>query len=244
MKTPKNSEVEYRKALQQVVKQLKLLTQNILVPELKRLEPEYVGDAYANFLSNAFERMRNALGNIDSIAQNIASSFVYKTSQMNKQRFYKSIENAIGIDMNRVIQRENLEDILLAKTRENINLIKTIPEEYFKKLETIVYSGTTQKSSATSMLKQIQNVGGVTENRAKLIARDQTSKLNSAITQQRQLNLGITEYVWITSGDERVRESHRSKNGKTFKWSEPPADTGHPGNDIQCRCIAQPIINI
>lgn len=230
--------------MQQIVKQLKLVTQNVLVPELKRLEPEYIGDAYANFLQSAFDRMRNSFSAIDSIAQQIASSFVYKTSQINKERFYKSIENAIGVDMNRIIQKENLEDVLMLKTRENVNLIKTIPEEYFKKIETIVYNGTTQKSSAVSMLKQIQNVGGVTENRAKLIARDQTSKLNSAITQQRQLNLGITEYIWITSGDERVRESHRSKNGKTFKWSEPPADTGHPGNDIQCRCIAQPIINI
>ena len=43
---------------------------------------------------------------------------------------------------------------------------------------------------------------------------------------------------WLTSDDERVRPSHREKVGKFFRWDDPPADTGHPGADIQCRCVA------
>ena len=94
------------------------------------------------------------------------------------------------------------------------------------------------------MIKQIQKIGRNTTKRAKLIARDQSSKLNSALNQQRQQNFGVEEYVWRTSGDERVRDNHRSKNGKTFRWDDPPKDTGHPGQDVQCRCVAQPIINM
>ena len=152
--------------------------------------------------------------------------------------FYQKIVGSI-------VNNENLEDILVASTRENVSLIKSIPDEYFKKIETIVFTGTTQGSTAGSMIKQIQELNGSTYKRAKLIARDQSSKLNSALTQQRAENIGSEEYVWRTAEDGiRVRETHRKHNGKTFRWDDPPKNTGHPGNDIQCRCIAQPVIKI
>ena len=163
---------------------------------------------------------------------------------MNKEKFYNAVEGSIGIDLKSVVQNEGLEDILVATTRENVALIRSIPEEYFKQLETVVFSGTTQGNAASSMTKQIQKIGKTTEKRAKLIARDQTAKLNSALNQQRAQNLGSDEYIWRTARDDRVRDNHATKNGKIFKWSEPPEDTGHPGQDIQCRCIAQPIINL
>ncbi len=48
-----------------------------------------------------------------------------------------------------------------------------------------------------------------------------------------------THYIWRTSGDEKVRPSHAANNGKIFAWKNPPA-TGHPGQDYNCRCWADP----
>jgi len=104
--------------------------------------------------------------------------------------------------------------------------------------------GTNQGSKAVSMIQQIRQIGNVTVNRARLIARDQTAKLNSTLNQQRQQNLGVTQYIWRTSGDGRVRETHKDNNGKVFNWDKPPKDTGHPGHDINCRCVAEPIIEL
>ena len=87
-------------------------------------------------------------------------------------------------------------------------------------------------------LKKSEEIG---ENRARLIARDQTSKFNGQLTQLRQQELGITSYIWTTSKDERVRSTHRVLDGKTFTW-EKGSKIGHPGQEINCRCIAQPII--
>ena len=209
-----------------------------------QFQPEYVNDAYAATLEQAFERLRKAYENINVRAQFVANSFVNNSNQINKRRFYSAIEEAVGVDLGAIVQSENLEDILTATTRENVSLIKSIPQEYFKKIESIVFTGTTQGRSASSMLEEIRNTGNVTKKRAKLIARDQSSKLNSALNQQRQQNLGVEEYIWRTAGDERVRDSHRSKNGKIYRWDSPPQDTGHPGQDIQCRCVAQPIIKL
>ena len=74
------------------------------------------------------------------------------------------------------------------------------------------------------------------------ITRDQTSKLIGQLNEERQTNIGITHYVWRTSEDERVRPTHRRNNGVQFAWNSPPIRTGHPGNDIQCRCTADPVL--
>jgi len=81
----------------------------------------------------------------------------------------------------------------------------------------------------------------VSNSRAELIARDQTLKLNGQINRHRQLSVGVEEYIWDTSGDERVRESHAVLDGRKFSWHAPPS-VGHPGQDFQCRCGAIPVI--
>ncbi len=48
-------------------------------------------------------------------------------------------------------------------------------------------------------------------------------------------------YVWRTQGDSKVRTAHQENNGKVFTRNNPPA-TGHPGEDYNCRCIAEPYI--
>lgn len=80
----------------------------------------------------------------------------------------------------------------------------------------------------------------VSMSRANLIARDQILKLNGNINHHRQTAVGITEYTWSTSRDERVRESHQALNRTRQQWISPPS-VGHPGHDFQCRCVAIPV---
>jgi len=133
-------------------------------------------------------------------------------------------------------------------------------DDHLKEIQSVVWSEVTQGSSAQSMIQQI---GGIIQRndqvvpvatkykgRAKLIARDQTAKLNADLNQTRQEALGIEEYRWVTAKDDRVRPTHAANEGKIFRWDARPGQpgypnaTGHPGKDIQCRCIAQPIINL
>jgi SPP1 gp7 family putative phage head morphogenesis protein len=83
---------------------------------------------------------------------------------------------------------------------------------------------------------------GVAERHARLIARDQVGKLYGQINQARQTALGIDEFEWATVGDERVRDEHEALNGRRFRWDDPPAE-GIPGEPIQCRCSAQPVLD-
>ena len=244
VKNPEGPEVKYRKWLQGLVKRLATDTKEQILPLLKRLEPDYVNDAYAQTLEQAFNRLRRGYEDIGRNASIVSNSFTNDVNNVNKTRFYKAMEGAVGVDLKNIVQGEGLENIMFATNKENVSLIKSIPEEYFKRIESIVFTGTIQGRNATSMIQQISKAGGISDRRARVIARDQSSKLNSALNQQRSQNLGIEEYIWRTAKDDRVRASHKSKNGKVFRWDNPPKDTGHPGQDIQCRCVAQAIINV
>lgn len=48
------------------------------------------------------------------------------------------------------------------------------------------------------------------------------------------------KYIWRTVEDDKVRSSHRQYNGKIFSWDNPPQG-GHPGEDYNCRCWAEPV---
>jgi len=95
---------------------------------------------------------------------------------------------------------------------------------------------------------RIRDEAGTSKAHANLLARDQVLKLNASVTQTRHQALGVTEYLWRTSRDERVRARHKELEGTRQKYAEAPVvdlRTGrraHPGGDFQCRCTAEPII--
>lgn len=131
-------------------------------------------------------------------------------------------------------------------TREGVDLIQSMSSDYFDEIEAIVSDGFASGRRSTSIAKDINRRGEVSESRARFIARDQCAKLNGKLTQKRQEDLGVAQYIWRTSGDSRTRESHRELDGQTFRWDDPPVvdeHTGrraHPGEDYQCRCRAEP----
>jgi SPP1 gp7 family putative phage head morphogenesis protein len=114
-------------------------------------------------------------------------------------------------------------------------------ERFFAKVET----GGLHVEAMAERLETEFNVG---EARARLWARDQTLKLHANITEERHKAVGITEYIWTTSGDERVRKDHAALDGQTFSYDDPPVvdertgRRGNPGEDFQCRCTAFPVL--
>ncbi len=160
----------------------------------------------------------------------------------------KAIRATLGIDIREDyylgdFYKEQIEEWI----RQNTDLISTIPNETLAKMKEIVYKAYTSGKTTTRMLKEIQRAYKVSLKHARLIARDQTAKLNGQIQRHQQMDAGITEYIWCTCGDERVRDSHKALDGKKFSWDTPPVNSDgracHPGEDYQCRCIGRPVFN-
>ena len=245
IKPSKAAEVSYRRDMNKLISAMRddVITQAI--PFLRMNASAFVADAsFTLQLRDLLNRIKKKYRDIGSLSQTMATSAVMGAAASNKKRFDRAIEKATGVSLGRIISSENLSDTLQAQIAVNADLIQSLPDEYYKSISTRLFQGVTQGDTVGSLLKDVQKITGVSRRRAKLIARDQTQKTNAAITQQRQEALGITEYIWRTSEDERVRATHKANNGKVFRWDKPPKTTGHPGNDINCRCTSRGIIDL
>ncbi|MBO7735913.1 MAG: minor capsid protein [Methanobrevibacter sp.] len=100
---------------------------------------------------------------------------------------------------------------------------------------------------ASNLVEELEHDYQMSHNKAKFLARQETSLLMSQFREERYKSIGINEYTWSTSGDSRVRPMHKRLHGKVFSWDNPPIvdESGrraHPGQDFGCRCLAIPKI--
>src|SRR6185295_4307099 len=165
-------------------------------------------------------------------AEGIASAVADKTSKSNA----REMRRLVGIDP-RVDPGTG--PVIDAFRQENVRLIESIAEDQLLRVENIIKERLAGR--VEDLAVELKKNFEITESRANLIARDQTLKLNGQLTKIRQQNSGIEEYIWTTSGDERVREEHAELEGTRQRWDTPPL-VGHPGEDFQCRCTAFPVI--
>ncbi len=70
------------------------------------------------------------------------------------------------------------------------------------------------------------------------------------MTKKRQKSLGLDRFIWLTSDDSRVRESHRKLNEHVYEWSkgaqgpevESDVEGLVPGQDFNCRCTGELVV--
>jgi SPP1 gp7 family putative phage head morphogenesis protein len=263
------AELRYRAGLLQLVARCRELADGAL----KSIEAHWprptagdaiqVIDAIPASLAEEIKRAAAKLGNLDAWAKRLVGISVEANRDSVYTRLARVIREAIGVDVTRLLEGDHrLRATMRAATDANIALIKSIPPTYFDRVLETVSSGWTQGMRWESLVEQIQHDGDVTENRAKVIARDQTAKMNSAFNRERQQQVGIEKYEWQTSGDERVRgnpagkypdaeSDHWDLDGKVFRWDEPGPCKGtisgepcHPGEDIEDRCVAIPYVDM
>jgi len=117
--------------------------------------------------------------------------------------------------------------------------VPSIPFEHFQRLEVLVQNSVHSGLRVEELRKKLAELYGVSTRRAEVIARDQAGKYNGKMTEIRHESIGVKAYYWRTTGDGRVRDEHRARDGKRFLYSRPPAD-GAPGIAILCRCWADP----
>lgn len=84
---------------------------------------------------------------------------------------------------------------------------------------------------------------GNLEPRVRLIVRDQVAKLNADLLRARSEAAGLTHFTWVSMRDSRVRPLHREIDGQDFSFAAGHPTEGRPGEPVNCRCIAVPVVN-
>lgn len=238
-KPSRAAELWYKAELLKVVRYITAETEREILPLLKSTMP-FLGDAAPPDLIHKVNLLARRFGKIEKTAKRLSRQAVMRNLQATDSQFIEHIQKAIGVDIRPWMTADGIREPLRAAEQANIELIQSIPEQYFDKLRKTLDQNYEVGGRWESLAEDIRHVGEVTESRAKLIARDQTSKMNSALSRSRLTSIGINKYKWQTAGDERVRPTHRENDGKTFTFNNPPSETGNPGDDVNCRCVAIP----
>lgn len=143
-------------------------------------------------------------------------------------------------------------EVMTRAIDHNFKMIKSIPDKmkeilhhkYTSQLIEEVAKGNLPRGSFQRMLASHGN------KQAKVIARTETAKLQTAILESRSTQLGSVAYIWLASNDKRTRPSHRAMNDVVVFWRQesqkPLLDNmrGNAGEFPNCRCSPQPIVDI
>lgn len=238
----------YNKRLVDLVKEMSKSVEWWTLAEYKRQYPRLAMDAspttilreLMNRLARRWERKFNELA--DDLARGMVQS-VGRDVDAGLKRALRDAGFTVKFSMTRAQS-----NIVQASIAENVELIRSIPERYFTNIKGDVMRAVNSGWRTDRLYEELKKYEGVTERRASIIARDQTRKATANYQRTRQLELGITEGMWIHSGGGREpRQSHKDFNRKIFKLSE-----GHdfgdgfgkviPGQAINCRCVYAAVI--
>lgn len=208
-------------------------------------------------------------------AGQIAESWVNRVNQNNRKKMMADMRKKLGIDVGTILDEDMKKDLEIMML-EASTYIKTIPTQLVFKVSDRVlqhFKGLPFPENRT-LRQQIKEEFKVSDGRAKVLARDQTAKMNTSISALRQKAVGIDMYIWRTVQDERVvgtpggrypkgtalHKNHYIMEGKCCRWDDPNVyseDNGktwknrteqmphnHPGDDIMCRCRPEALIDI
>jgi SPP1 gp7 family putative phage head morphogenesis protein len=141
--------------------------------------------------------------------------------------------------------RENLS----AAYTQNMKLwVKGWSEDSIEAMRDAVEQNANKGYRFASLTEGIKHQFGVSQSKAKFLARQETSLFMSNYRKERFTAAGIGLFKWSTSHDVRVRHDHRSLDGRVFAYNDPPivdkatGKRGTPGTDFNCRCVDIPIV--
>lgn len=240
-KTPRGLEIRYSAFLTRIQKEVNKQIRAELAPLLKTILA-LRQDAIDDIVKQTFEtalRVNNVIDKFLDPGRLVAG--VTKQGRditaFNAKKYDKKVYRILGL--NNLPAGVEL-GIVNGWTIENIELIKDVNVEQVQKIRALMFRSVRDGARASDITSAIAKIMRSSVNRAALIARDQTLKLNGQLDRVKQQNAGLDRYIWRTSKDERVRAKHQAREGKSYTWKSGPPGGSHPGQEVQCRCTAEP----
>lgn len=187
-------------------------------------------------------------GEFDKASTDLARYFATATRKRTDRALQAALDKS-GITVNFRLTPA-ARDILKATVEQNVQLIRTIPQQYLAGVQGDVMRSVQTGRDIGQLAKSLQQKYGVTKRRAAFIARDQNAKATSAIQKARQLELGLNQGIWMhSSGGKEPRPTHVGNDGKVFDlatgWYDPDPKVRQrimPGELPNCRCVWRAVI--
>lgn len=157
---------------------------------------------------------------------------------------WRKASSTLALHLRKELESAPTGAALRALQQSQVELIRSIPLEAAERVHKLAEGALLSSGRAKELAADILRTQDVTESRAMLIARTEVARASSNLVQVRAQHAGSDGYIWRTSEDSDVRESHDKMEGKYVRWAHPPTLdnlTGHAGALPNCRCFAEPV---
>lgn len=234
----------YREQMQGMMDEMRSdLIQDVVKPMRSEIAMDGILDWMGHVIDGLVSRWQDRL---DKLSTQVAQELVSK-AKTNYDKRLLGILRKRGFTVN-FRHTQYMEDQAQIALGENVALIKSIGNEYLDKVRSAVWRSVKNGYDVESLIKQLKEIDGVTDRRAKNIAKDQTAKLNQAFEDARAKELGITKAKWLHSSAVKVpRHEHVKAHGEIYDidkgikfsngWFKPAQDYG-------CKCRKYLVIDI
>lgn len=244
-------EAALRRSLQKTIKEMDRSVKYWLSAAYKANEPAIIvqDELPATALRRIVRRLaKQWQTNFDKGAEDLAAYFAQSVSSRSDDQL-KQILRRAGFAVDFKMTRAQ-RDVLQATISENVALIKSIPQQYFTAIEGEVMRSVTAGRDLAPLTKFLQEQYGKTHRRAGFIARDQVNKATASLTRARQIEIGITEAIWVhSSGGRKPRPTHVAAGARqqrydvTKGWFDPHVQKLIlPGELPNCRCVSRSVV--
>lgn len=188
---------------------------------------------------------------IDGWARAVSGTMLKRAAKADYD-VWRKVGQALSAEMKRRLKEEGTGSTFSKLQLEQVELIKSIPRTAAERVHDWAQQGMTEGLRPADIAQKIRDqIGGVTESHATLIARTETARARTSFTQARAKAVGSTGYIWHCVHDSATRGRHRELDGTVQRWDAPPiTDYGKGGVPIRsapgcvwnCRCWASPIL--
>lgn len=140
--------------------------------------------------------------------------------------------------------------------QQRLNIQNWEPEQ-ISRLRNVIEANVKAGYNRQELETMIRQEWEVSANKARFLARQETSLFVSRFRDERYQSAGIEEYIWMSSGDSRCRGANKHGgpahgpggplHGHKFRFDDPPVsgtrgERENPGVPFGCRCIARPVL--
>mgnify|MGYP000124450678 CR=1 FL=1 len=242
----------YVKALEKLAKQMTKECREKLSEIYRELSPQITFDesisSQARIALNELNKKYIDLYSAE--AKRLSQNLITKTNRYANWQFTKALkemlgDKAKGFGLSGSAISPEKSEIMKALLFENVSLIKSIPQEYFKQITGAVARSIENGEGIRWLGKQLREYGAKTERRAQLIAQDQTRKAYNTINLRNFQDNNIRKFKWLHSGGSRDPRAYHKYvlDGNIYDIDDPPVidpktgEKGFPGQLPYCRCV-------
>ena len=203
----------------------------IIIPAYERRKAQLQDGLTLDADEASMDALRLLVGAMVRAATAQVTQLLKLEGMRHTKAWMSAARRAFGIDLASVVSEEDLTDFLEVAALRNASLIRGLADDILKRVAQETTTALLAGESVKALQARLRKPLDVSDRRARLIRK-------------RHEEAGVDSYIWRTSQDERVRPRHSRLEGTKYRYGESTgAEEGlPPGQPIQCRCIAQAIV--